>query len=486
MPANQQQLSKAPPVSAHQIHLPPPQRPTEILVEDEHLARVSRIIERDFFPDLQTLRNQTAFLGAVEDGALGRAKMLGEALRGESKEAKDDQGLDHYLFKHTSEDNDSFARLLDEENEARKRKYVWHFSQEKKAICLDDNKATAALIEDSPTPTASTGNPHLIEPKKHEVAKVGTWGYKTINSLMYFPDAAPLTLHDAISKPHAKLPPKSITHSATRLPTSLPTTSLLRAASDAAADRLATQEVWRNMAAETPALFPHGIDAISNSHDKFVPSTPSLEPNVDVDPEDLMTWGMIDGTPILVDSGVNHAKGFRIPDTPRREIVADRLAEKARRDIKMRVDGKSSASAGSLSSSSGVFRKPVDPKLSRLASPYTGRMLSPAAQRILGGSKAGGLFGDKKGGSVDAQLRASYSPSSRGGVSRSATQTPSSFVKPSPVVVQTPGKTPGASVVRRQAVGTPGASSAESRKKPAATAVMPAKGASLTDNLLDF
>ncbi|KAI9331755.1 nuclear protein Es2-domain-containing protein [Obelidium mucronatum] len=527
--------------------LPAPKRPSEIIEEDEHLSNVSRIIERDFFPNLKKLKTQNEFLSAVEEGNLAKAKALGEDLKRmatgsiasggsgerlrtpsasrldetpictgftpvsstpkstsslslnaaksaeEPRDPTEGLSLDAYQSKYTSEDNESFAQLLDAENEQRRQKYIWFFEKEKgkgggKLLLEDkrddeeDTRRRIALEE------GASGNPALIEAPEHAVASVQTWKYKAKNALMYYQEPAPMTLADILSKPNSKLPPKSINHSATNFPsTSTSTNAVLRAASDRAADRLATQEIWRNMAAETPHLFPNGANTSSATGFTFVPSTPSLEPHADIDPEDLMTWGMIEGTPLLVDSGGDHgnASKFRIPDTPRREALADKLTEKARRDMKLRAEGKSSASASSTGNS-GQFKKPLDPKIARMASPYTGRMLSPAAQKILGNTKSG-LFGSSsvgKIGSVDSQLRASYSPA-LGKSASSITPKTVGFAKETPIIKTPAGRASIKTPSLNNNAGKPPPHPSDVSVKSSNSLSGPAK-VSLTDNLLDF
>ncbi|KAJ3107403.1 DiGeorge syndrome critical region protein 14 [Physocladia obscura] len=564
-------------ISLHRIYIAPPPRPAVVLEEDEYLTHMSTIIERDFFPDLTRLKTQNEFLTAVETGNLPAAKRLGEKLQrlatpsslstaapiqipvtptsatsksfsnsgpilesihestGASASDSDilPLSLDAFQSKYISEDNESFSKILQKENEDRKRKYIWYFEKEdiehggkngKSRLLLEDIPSHSLLIEGS---SSSNGNPFLIEASKHEMKQVQTWKYQTKNALMYYQPAAPETLHDVMSKPNAKLPPKSINHSGTRIPTSalsnnIPATA---AAAAAAGARLQTQEIWRNMAAETPGLFPNGVGSSESAviTNTFVPSTPSLEPHADIDPEDLMTWGMIEGTPILVDSGADHGGGtastgravFRMPETPRRDVLADKLAERARRDMKMRTEGKS----GGVSNGNAVFKKPMDvaalPPVARLASPAIGscgniRMLSPAAIRLAGkiGGKnvplAGGLGKKTTGGSgrsatFDSQLRASYSPKIVGGGGTAIShlgRTPKSRITvtgginaavASPLI-----KTPAINMNGRKAVSTPivvsavRSSDTQPQKPTTLDKSKLASKKSLTDNLLDF
>ncbi|KAJ3353237.1 hypothetical protein HDU83_007065 [Entophlyctis luteolus] len=569
---------------AHRIHVPPPKRADVVLEEDEYLDHMSHIIERDFFPDLKKLKTQNSFLAAVEVGDLAQAKALGEELHrlatgrrtpqtaasgsstplisgraaaedssssngsrmatpvvhmenildtslrssetgpatDEPRESPRNLSLDSFQQRYISEDNESFAKIIERENEARKRKYVWYFDKERKGkLMLEDDRGDSEgrsdelLLEDGSSgasTSSSSKNLLMLAPVENDMKTVQTWKYKTKNALMYYQPAAAQTLHDVISKPHAKLPPKSINHSATRLGSEQTSASsgasaTAAAAAAAAAARLETQEVWRNIAAATPALFPNGAAANASGTSSFVPSTPSLEPHADVDPEDLMTWGMIEGTPILVDAGAGgasaeDAKAFRIPDTPRRDVLAGRLAEKARRDMKLRAEGRSSSSISGSDRKIDGFKKPmpVTSTAARLASPaLSARLLSPAAQKLagkLGGSLAAVVAtnGSRKAAAsgergIDMQLRSSYSPAvlsatSKGGRGhgQQARVTSAASLAPSPMV-KTPAMNPLRKAVGTPVVVDPTASSVGSAKRPA---LIQPQISTLTDNLLDF
>ncbi|TPX73236.1 hypothetical protein CcCBS67573_g05499 [Chytriomyces confervae] len=515
--------------------LPPPVRPHVSLEEDEYISAVSEIIERDFFPSLKRMRLQNALLDAVERGDMHAAKRIGSDIvcddvgRDSSTMSHNgSQSLDAFQTTHTSEDNLSFAKLIDAENKARREKLTWAFGNDSKgklviepppsrlqiepapadpdaanskheAILHAPSSTTAASPNSSaliPTQTDSDAQPPhpsaLSAPIPHHSKPIHTWSYTPKNTLMYPPDGAPLTLTDVVNPRTAKLAPKSINHAGTRLPTDTPSASnqLLRAASKLAADRLATQEVWRSMAAATPALFQNSNSSTDPTTAapgfNFVPSTPSFEPHADIDPEDLFTWGMIDGTPLLIDqpSGNGNAKGFRIPDTPRREVVADRLAEKAKRDMKLRAKGSSSATTPSnmdrVASASPYALK--SPNVSNA------RMLSPAAQKLFGKTRAGssgGLFGAKGlgkrlfTGSVDDQLRASYSPRASG----TPGGTPkSSLSKATPRLAGVAAASPMAAVRAEASSRLAG----NSKVSSATAAAKAAAKTQLTDNLLDF
>ena len=245
---------------------------------------------------------------------------------------------------------------------------------------------------------------------------------------MYYPTGAEETLADIADIRGA---PKSINHSATRLSKTTTASAEVLQASRDAAERLQTQEIWRDMAKATPALFPNGrvpTDAGGGATPLgFVPSTPSLQPHTDIDPSELMTWGMIEGTPLLLDSGTgdygsSDKHSFKIPPTPRRDALGHRLAESASKSLRERSQQGKKGSSFGTGKSSGLNRldntpgsswSVPSPRLKREPSPalLRSQMLSPAAQRLLA-SKGLRSAMPGRGVGVDVQLRASYSASS--------------------------------------------------------------------------
>ncbi|KAJ2724036.1 hypothetical protein GGI07_002241 [Coemansia sp. Benny D115] len=90
-----------------------------VLDEDEFRERVSQIVARDFFPDLERLR------AANEALATGTAVLAVHHPKTDEQPAEDaeHQGLDGFLDTHVSEDTASFKRLLEEENQQRRDAY---------------------------------------------------------------------------------------------------------------------------------------------------------------------------------------------------------------------------------------------------------------------------------------------------------------------------------------------------------------------------
>ncbi|KAI9193544.1 nuclear protein Es2-domain-containing protein [Polychytrium aggregatum] len=404
----------------------PPAPPQAVLEEDVYVATVSEIIERDFFPHLKKMKLQNEFLGAINDEDYYKAKTVAFQLGKLTGDLKDEPSastpaassftqnaaqtptlkrfqtpvytsatpkssvdnaetatpedllkdqmkkdarvlsLDAFQAKYTSEDNASFLRLLEKQNEQKRQKYAWTFDKERKTLLLEAPKDG----------TVSAGTPG--------------WAYKAQSSLMYYPEGAALTFAD-VKASRGGAP--TISHGSTRLEsTSMSTGELLQPRKSDAQVSAAhdPKQAWRDMASATPALFPGGVagSEMKVQGYSFVAATPSPAPHKDVDPEELMTWGMIEGTPLLLDSGADHggSRSFQLPPTPRRDMIGMKLAEKASKNIIKRQGGGSvSKHRGSttpkpvhgVSSGSGSATPSLSPATQR------GRMMSPAAQHLL-------------------------------------------------------------------------------------------------------
>ncbi|KAI8811114.1 nuclear protein Es2-domain-containing protein [Cladochytrium replicatum] len=421
-----------------QLHIPPP-KPQKVLEEDEYVEAVSNIIERDFFPSLKKLRLQNEFLDAVASENTDKARTIGShlaKLTGRVSSGKGtpyvtplggetpiivpftssnpaatpvsaisttqhnpseletnvpDMTLDKFQRLHTSEDNASFHTVIQRSNEDRKRKYSWIYDKESNKLVLSGEDAEIATQE----PKLREGEPRRLE----------FWNSNAKNQLMYYPEGAPLTLADVAEERKA---PPSIQHKATRFVSSTSTTTqkVLDLGSEAAG-RLQTQQIWSQMTAATPALFPRPIDEIGTPISgvggtyRFVASTPSPAPHRDIDPEDLMTWGTIEDVVLLDDlpEPDDSGRSFTLAPTERREEVARKLSDKATKSIaaKNRDQTDKYGRASAWSGSSGKVTPLLSPspragsQTPRVGSGSTSkgqqrstpRMLSPAAKHLL-------------------------------------------------------------------------------------------------------
>jgi len=278
------------------LMLPPPpppkriKRPAKVLDEDKYTAALSHIIARDFFPGLLESETQQDYLDALETGdrvwineagqrvreAMTPARQRGrrgvsmtprrgfveggetpKSFRGdtpirttlsesgdeereevEGQEEKIDLQLSLSAFqaKYTSEDNESFNKVLDKQNTTRAAKYQWLHNNnklpskqqllqasvnERKLLTASNSSSTQALSlrpsQDQNDRPASISAPPSTLLKTAQGPR---------NGFMFTPtdltESQPhlLTLADQ-AQSRSLAGPRSVTYAATRLPTSL-------------------------------------------------------------------------------------------------------------------------------------------------------------------------------------------------------------------------------------------------------------------------
>ena len=131
-----------------------PRKKKKVLDEDEYVSKIEAIIQRDFFPDLKKLKIQAAYMEAMETNDVVKLREIYEkysvgprvsssqrghatpatfetpirdfddnmsihsasssSSRKSKKEMEEKESLDEFLFKNTSEDNESFEEMIDE------------------------------------------------------------------------------------------------------------------------------------------------------------------------------------------------------------------------------------------------------------------------------------------------------------------------------------------------------------------------------------
>lgn len=305
--------------------------------------------------------------------------------------------LDNFQAKYTSEDNASFETVVEKQNEAKRQKYSWAFDPEKKQLLLkeggeeeeDLRSKGRKLIErpgdalaaaDQSSSSSASQQQLILAPKTDETdsKKREYWKYRAKNELFFYP--AGLEGQSMLSD---RGPDKEINLNSTRLPKTTAT------AEAEAAEREKTKEVWRNMAAATPGLFAGGGVTPSSSAGgatpriagySMVPSTPTIQPGVDIEP--LMTWGFIESTPLLISGASEDARGgpsFKLPPTPRRDELAHEMGRSAAKSLSQRISGRSSTP---------VIRKPATPGAGATPADRA-RLLSPAAKTFLQKNRLG-------------------------------------------------------------------------------------------------
>lgn len=402
--------------AAEMALMPPPppakkiKRPRKVIDEEAYTGALSKIIARDFFPGLLESETQQEYLDALESkdkswinnasrrlkqvmtpGRQQRLKRLVQVstpLSGartpvgyagdtpmtaissvapsvveEIPEVDTNMSLGAFQAKYTSEDNESFYKLLDRQNQKRAEKYGWLWRGNKLPSNqeLAQMEVKARLIESgrSLKDDGFEKDRLAIEDKDDRPAVPDTWKFNPRNTLMFAPDGVdddvPQTLASRAQEA-SRAPPKMIVYENTRMPglavaqeLSRPTSPTLSAVRDAISGR--PREGDRD------STFTAGNETPRVNGYAFVDDQEPEELAADVPAIDL---GPGDATP----------NPFKFQDQRAREglhhRMVDRIAVSKRTSAKIGLVGK-------------VDKTPV-PKFPN--SPRVTGGLTPAAQRL--------------------------------------------------------------------------------------------------------
>jgi protein DGCR14 len=427
------------------------QRHPTVLDEDTYAEALEKIIERDYFPDISKLRDRLDWLEAIKTGdpvQIRDAQLkiierrrggkvtasnpldsrisntpgstfvrnftpldefdgktpivtglgLSEGEREEVGGVDTSLGLDQFLGRYTSEDNQSFSKILERVNRKRKERFGY----------LNDSASANAntnAIEDEKRDRITDGYGTSYQPP----STLEGWNYTAKNLLMYHPaDRGEVPLTEEERAVRIKASTKEIDRPNTRFhgkmmdsrPKDDGTVEVLYTPVAGAtpvpmsfrdAEKLKKYDLEDLRKTPNPFYLESGKKA-ENGY-SYV-KTPSPAPGVDDSP--FITWGEIEGTPLRLDmedtpvdiGGSADGPHYRIPSAPARDEKAHSLSREAARNLRER---------------SKMFRKPplASPARGGSASPSM-RTLSPAAQKFVRNAIA------KTSSTVDETLRASY------------------------------------------------------------------------------
>jgi len=437
--------------------MPPPpapkriKRPAKVIDEDEYINGLSHIIARDFFPGLLETESKQEYLDALDSqdhqwiAAAGRklTEVMtpgpdGRKLRGrrgtsmtptsglfgkggetprwwqgdtpmsvvstaasttstksEKPEVDTNMSLGAFQQRYTSEDNESFYKLLDKQNQKRTEKYAWMWNGNKIPAPrqIAHQKRERLLAARQAAEEAENGGKQLaiIEPADKRQAMPDTWKSRPDNPFMFAPSSIEDSVQTVAQKAEetSSAAPKAVVYDNTRMaaPTMasaddppVPPSPSLSAIKDAIAGRP------RPMASE---VF-------------FGPSTPRVNGYAYVDSEPD-TESSFDNSPLLLGSGDSTPNPFKLSESSKREALHHRMVDKVAKG--KRVTGKREAEL-----KTPVPRFASSPRIAKGG-------MTPAAQRLMGkigaiGATPMGLWEGKT--SRRSGLREGWTPKTAG------------------------------------------------------------------------
>lgn len=317
--------------------------------------------------------------------------------------------LDEFFKRYTSEDNESFSKIMEKVNRKRTERYGYLLECGSAEGNTGNN-----LIENGNEREIS--NTDGYGTSDQPVSTLEGWNYTAKNLLMYHPaDRGEVPLTEEERALRLKGMTKEISRSNTRFHGKAMDTDELKdddtvavlyapvaggtpvAINSRDSDKMKKYDL--EDLRKTPIRFYVESEKKADNGYSFV-KTPSPAPGVDESP--FITWGEIEGTPLRLEpedtpidiGGSGNGPQFKIPLPPSRDVKAHSLSRDAARKLRER---------------SRMFQKPPLPSPVRggSASP-SARTLSPAAQKFMRNAIA------KSSHSIDESLRASYRSGSPG------------------------------------------------------------------------
>ena len=395
---------------------PPPKRikrPQKVLDEDDYTDALSHIIARDFFPGLMQTESQQDYLNALDSqdhewiasatrkltevmtpgpdgrkhrgrrgtsmtsGIYGRGEETPTAWQGDTpvsvtsttstqttveKPAIDTKmSLGAFQSKYTSEDNESFYKLLDKQNLKKSEKYAWMWAGNKIPASRQIAHRKREAILSTQTSTSNDKQLVTISHPDTRPAMPDAWPTRPDNTFMFPPSSIEDT-HQTVqqaAEDQSRAPPKSVIYDNTRIAPHAPTSDIVPPSPSLSAIQDAISGHPRPTASEanlngssTPRINGYAFVDPGSPSEKYAP----LLINPDT-PNHLLGAG--DATP----------NPFNIKASSKREDLLHRMVEKVAKGKRI---GKREAE----------LKTPV-PKFA--SSPRVGSGgLTPAAHRLLG------------------------------------------------------------------------------------------------------
>lgn len=381
---------------------PPPtkkiKRPKKILDEDSYTEALSQIIARDFFPGLLETQTQQEYLDALEskdaawissasrrlkqvmtpgrhrtpaparsfnDGGRTPTSFVGETPASvastvvETRPSLDtNMSLSKFQATYTSEDNESFYKLVDKQNQKKADKYAWLWRGNKlpskqmikQKEVADRLAETRSLVDDG-----FKRDRLAIKDRDDRPARPDAWKAKPRNGLMFDPEG----LEDGVvtvaqqRDDDSRMAPRQIVYANTKAPQphipQRPPSPTMSSVRDAIAGKPRQRDQDSSVVggAETPRV--NGYAFVDDEDDE--PDASELAPNIDLGPGDAYN-------------------PFKLQEQRKRESLHERMVDRI-------------AKSNKESSRHGFVGKPDQTPVPKFpSSPRVSASLTPAAQRL--------------------------------------------------------------------------------------------------------
>ena len=452
VPAQSTALSKR--SNDSQLMPPPPKRikrPKNVIDEESYTDAISEIIARDFFPGLLETELQQEYLDAQESGDKAWISIAGRRLtqvmtpgrrrgkRGTSiqtpsrapdtprgfvgdtpmsvasdvttstqattaMEIDTNMSLDRFQSLYTSEDNESFYKLVDKQNQKNREKHGWMWTANNKMpskMMLKQKEIETKLLQSRSSLEDDGGerNRLAIRDVTEKPARPDAWQSKPNNQLMFGPDSVEDSVETVAQKAQneSRAAPKGVAYTNTRMPAlesiedapNVPPSPSMSAIKDAIAGRRRESDLESGFnGSETPRVNGYA----------FVDDEPEGESYI---PAPIINLG----------KGEAGRNPFVIKEQSKREDLHHRMVDSNSRS-------KRASAKNGMTGKVDMTPVPKFPSSPRVASGN----LTPAAQRLWSrvGSSGGKLspdaFGPRTPGTVKAKsgLGARWTPSEKG------------------------------------------------------------------------
>lgn len=422
---------------------PPPKRikrPAKVLDENDYTDALSHIIARDFFPGLLETETKQEYLDALDsrdprwiasaekkltevmtpgpDGRRLRGRrgtsltpkpssggFNGETPRGwqgdtpgstiststsitnSARSAKPDidtnMSLTAFQEKYTSEDNESFYKLMDKQNQKRSENYSWMWAGNKipaaRQIAYRKRQALLTAQEEEQKAENDGKELAIVAPVDTRKAMPDTWKVRPDNSLMFSPSSIEDSLQTvAQSKEEtSSAPPKAVVYDNTRLPTTSPSIFISANNVPPSPSLSAVQDAIAGQPRHSEASFNGASTPRVNGYSFVDDRDPSPPP-----PSSTATSSSSDALHLL--SGDSTPNPFKLLDSSRRESLHHRMVEKVSRSKRLGTGRRDSELRSQAAQTPKFMSSPMMGKVGR-----TSAGLTPAGEKLMG--KVGGI-----------------------------------------------------------------------------------------------